>query len=135
MAGTSSLVLALAFMLVPTAAFLSIPGLIARLYSEEVAVTTLAISLLFYAGLFQLADAAQATGVSLLRSLNDVMLPSMISLLAFWVVGIPTGYWLAVHKGWNAQGIWIGYLIALVIQAGLFLRRFYGLVGRMNGPK
>jgi multidrug resistance protein, MATE family len=131
MAGTSSLVLAMVFMLVPTAAFLSIPGLIARLYSEETAVTTLAISLLFYAGLFQLTDAAQATGVSLLRSLNDVMIPSMISLLAFWVIGIPIGYWLAVYQGWNAQGMWMGYLIAIAIQAILFLRRFYGLVSRM----
>ncbi len=134
MAGNATLVLALVFILLPTAVFLCIPDTIARWYSEEAAVTTLAIPLLFYAGLFQLADAAQATGASLLRSLNDVMLPSMISFLAFWLVGIPIGYWLAIYQGWNAQGIWAGYLIALIIQAVLFLLRFYGLVGRMNSP-
>lgn len=128
MAGLSALALALLFMLLPTVAFLTLPGAIVACYTEEADVTRIAVSLLFFAGLFQFFDAAQATGVSLLRSLNDVLRPSVISLLAFWVIGVPLGYWLAVHQGWNARGIWVGYLVALIIQAVLFLQRFFVLL-------
>ena len=39
--------------------------------------------LLFFAGFFQIADAMQATSMSMLRSLNDVLWPSVISFVAF----------------------------------------------------
>jgi multidrug resistance protein, MATE family len=132
LAGTSTLCLAMLIILVPTLAFLIVPGFFARLYVEETAVIAIATSLVFLGGLFQFADAAQASSVSLLRSLNDVLVPSAISFVAFWLIGIPLGYWLAVHQGWKAQGIWMGYLVALIIQSVLFLKRFYGLVGRVG---
>jgi MATE family multidrug resistance protein len=68
----------------------------------------------------------------MLRALNDVKTPTLLSLLAFWVLGLPVGYWLAVHQGWNAKGIWVGYLIALLAQAGLFMLRFFHLTGRVG---
>jgi len=94
-------------------------------------VVKIATTLLFFAGFFQIADAMQATSMSMLRSLNDVLWPSVISFVAFWLIGLPIGYWLAAHQGWNAQGIWVGYLIALVIQASWFLRRFFSMVGKL----
>jgi multidrug resistance protein, MATE family len=65
-----------------------------------------------------------------LRSLNDIKVPSLLSFVAFWIIGIPLGYWLAVHQGWHAKGIWVGYLVALIIQAVLFLWRFFGHLQR-----
>jgi MATE family multidrug resistance protein len=115
-------------MLLPTVSFLLFPGSIVALYINDPAVISIATTLVFFAGLFQMADAMQASSISLLRSLNDVLQPSVISFVAFWLIGLPIGYWLAVHQGWNAKGIWMGYLIALIIQAGLFLRRFFKLV-------
>ena len=114
-----------------TAAFLLFPGSIVGLYINDPAVISIATTLVFFAGLFQLADAMQLASISMLRSLNDVFKPSLISFISFWLIGLPIGYWLAVHQGWNAKGIWVGYLVALIIQAGLFMRRFFGLVGRM----
>jgi len=131
MAGVSSIGLALLIMVLPTAAFLLFPGSIVALYIHDPKVVAIATTLVFFAGLFQIADAMQATSMSMLRSLNDVLLPSVISFIAFWMVGLPIGYWLAVHQGWNAEGIWVGYLIALIIQATWFLKRFFRLVERV----
>lgn len=131
MAGISSISMALVIMLIPTVCFLLFPGRIVALYIDDPAVASIAATLVFFAGLFQLADAAQASSISLLRSLNDVIRPSAISFIAFWLIGLPLGYWLATAQGWNARGIWMGYLVALIIQAVLFLRRFFGLVGRI----
>ena len=130
LAGVSSLLLAMLIMLAPTLAFLLFPGHIVRLYIGDPAVIGIATTLVFLAGLFQLADAAQASSISLLRALNDVLLPSAISFVAFWLIGIPLGYWLAVYQGWHAKGIWAGYLVALLVQAIWFAGRFFGLVRR-----
>jgi MATE family multidrug resistance protein len=134
MAGVAAIGLALLIMLIPTLSFLLFPGSIVSLYIQDPAVIAIATSLVFLAAFFELADAAQASSISLLRSLNDVVQPSVISLVAFWLIGLPIGYWLAVHQGWNAKGIWMGYLVALIIQAALFLRRFFRLVKNMDGP-
>ena len=131
MAGVATIGLSLLIMLLPTTAFLLFPGNIVALYINDPAVIGIATTLVFFAGLFQLADAMQLSSISMLRSLNDVLKPSVISFIAFWLIGLPIGYWLAVHQGWNAKGIWVGYLVALIIQAGLFMRRFFGLVGRI----
>lgn len=131
MAGVSAIGLALLIMVLPTTAFLLFPGSIVALYIQDPAVVSIATTLLFFAGFFQIADAMQATSMSMLRSLNDVLWPSVISFVAFWLIGLPIGYWLAVHQGWNAQGIWVGYLIALVIQASWFLRRFFSMVEKV----
>jgi multidrug resistance protein, MATE family len=134
-AGVACITLAMSFMLLPTAAFLLLPGQIVGWYIEEPQVAGLAVTLLFFAAMFQLADAAQASSISLLRAMNDVKIPSLLSFIAFWLVGLPIGYWLAFVQGWNAKGIWVGYLIALLIQAALFTRRFFTIVKRYSGKK
>jgi multidrug resistance protein, MATE family len=133
LAGVSALVLSTLLILLPTLLFFLAPRLLAGLYIQDEAVLSVAITLLFYAALFQLADATQATSISLLRALNDVLAPSIQSFVAFWVIGLPFGYWLAHAQGWNAKGIWMGYLVALLIQAFLFVRRFFKLVNQPFG--
>lgn len=128
MAGVATLILAMAIMLLPAAVFLFFPKTVVALYITDASVVGIAISLMLYAGLFQLADAAQAASISLLRALSDIKVPALLSFCAFWLVGLPLGYWLAVPLGWNAKGIWMGYLVALVLQAILFGVRFFTLV-------
>jgi multidrug resistance protein, MATE family len=132
LAGIATITLAMLFMVVPTVAFLLFPKSIASLYIEDPLVVSIATALLLFAGLFQMADAIQASSISLLRALNDVTRPSILSFIAFWLIGIPLGYWLAVHQGWNAKGIWVGYLVALLVQAAFFLRRFFHLVAHFD---
>lgn len=129
MAGVATMLLSLLIMLLPTALFIFFPKTIVSGYMQDTAVVNIAATLVFLAGFFQLADALQLASISMLRALNDVNRPTTISFLAFWVVGLPLGYWLAVPMGWNAKGIWIGYLVALILQAVLFVRRFFSLVG------
>lgn len=128
LAGIGTVLLGILIMLLPTVVFLFTPGTVVGWYMEDAAVVQIATSLVFMAGLFQLADAAQATSISLLRALNDIKIPALISFIAFWLVGLPLGYWLAMKQNWNAQGIWVGYLVALLIQASWFVYRFFQLI-------
>lgn len=130
LAGVATLTLAMLLITAPALAFLSFPRSIMWLYIDDPKVIGIGATLLFFAGLFQLADAAQASSISLLRALNDVLAPSAISFVAFWLIGLPLGYWLAVDQGWNAKGIWVGYLVALILQALAFVWRFFMMVQR-----
>jgi len=36
-------------------------------------------------------------------------------LIAYWVIGLPLGYYLCFHEGWGAPGMWTGLCLALIL--------------------
>jgi multidrug resistance protein, MATE family len=127
LSGFSAMLLAVGLVLLPALSFLLFPQSLARFFVNEAEVWGMASSLIVIAGFFQLSDAVQSVGISLLRGLEDTKLPSLISLIAYWVLGLPVGYWLAFYAGWGVQGVWVSFLIALTTQAVWFTLRFSSL--------
>jgi MATE family multidrug resistance protein len=87
-------------------------------------VVDLAISFLFFAALFQIADGAQAVGSGMLRGLHDARRPMIFALTGYWGIGLPLGVLLAFPLGLNGIGIWIGLSIGLAVVACLMIRRW-----------
>ncbi|AXC49278.1 MATE family efflux transporter [Paracoccus suum] len=85
----------------------------------------LVTKLLFWAALFQLADGLQAIALGLLRGIQDTRAPMLIAVVAYWLVGLPTGYVAGFILGYGPQGIWFGLLLGLAVAAVLLLRRFW----------
>ncbi len=93
------------------------------LYISDSAVIEQAATLLIFAALFQLSDGAQVLGLGALRGLSDVKIPTLLTFIAYWVLGIPIGYLLGFTFGMGGTGIWIGLTVGLTIVAvALFLR-------------
>jgi MATE family multidrug resistance protein len=126
-AGTVALILSGGFMAVCCLTFLSANEFLVSLYINDSIVTPIATSLIIIAGFFQLSDGIQVVGLGILRGIADVNVPTLITLFAYWVIGLPVGYLLAFHFDMNVQGIWIGLLIGLSISAVLLTVRFYRL--------
>lgn len=72
------------------------------------------------AALFQLMDGLQVTANGALRGLQDTRMPLLVSLVAYWVVGLGLGSWLAFGAGLGARGLWFGLTAGLTF-AGLAL--------------
>jgi multidrug resistance protein, MATE family len=87
-------------------------------------IAELAALLLVYAAIFQISDGAQAMGMGILRGIQDVKVPTLIALVAYWVVGIPLGYWLGFHAGWGPKGVWLGLAAGLSFAAAFLAWRF-----------
>lgn len=87
-------------------------------------VQSTAAVLLLWAAAYQVADGLQVVAMGALRGLEDVRIPTLIALLAYWVLGIPVGYLLGFVVGWGAGGIWIGLVVGLSVAAVLLLLRF-----------
>jgi MATE family multidrug resistance protein len=119
-AARAALIVGVAFMCCTAIIFTALPTLFARVYSEDVAVVTLAASLIPIAGVFQVFDGLQAVSAGVLRGLADTRYPMVIGLVGFWVVGLPISLWLAFPMRLGPQGLWWG-LVAGLVAVGLLL--------------
>lgn len=99
------------------------------IYTNDLAVHAVTTGLLFFAALYQIPDALQVTANGALRGFEDTTVPMMLTLVAYWGVGLPVGFILA-RTDWvvpmmGAAGFWIGLIAGLSTAAvllGLRLR-------------
>lgn len=93
-------------------------------YVNDEIVISYASSLLIIAALFQISDGTQAVGIGILRGLTDVKIPTAITFIAYWIVGLPVGYLFGFTFELGVQGVWIGLLLGLTTSAILLTLRF-----------
>ncbi len=91
---------------------------------DNTEVISIAAKLLIIAALFQISDAIQVTVLGALRGLQDVKIPTVITFIAYWIVGFPISYYLGLHTEYKSSGIWIGLLAGLTTSALLLYFRF-----------
>ncbi|MEC8422973.1 MAG: MATE family efflux transporter, partial [Myxococcota bacterium] len=100
-----------------------LPGPVVGLYTDDPGVLALAVRLLPMAAAFQLFDGVQAVCFGVLRGAGDVGVPAVFNVVGYWVIGLPLGWYLGVHRGPEPLAVWGGLVIALVIVATLLLGR------------
>jgi MATE family multidrug resistance protein len=93
-------------------------------YNTDPAVVAQAATLLTIAAAFQVSDGLQVVGLGALRGLEDVKVPSVVALLAYWAIALPLGYGLGFGLKMGAPGVWVGLLTGLTIVAAVLLHRF-----------
>jgi MATE family multidrug resistance protein len=124
-AGFCGIGLTLATQTLSAALMLGLPHAIASLYTRDPKVIALAVQLIMLAGLFQFSDGIQVASNGALRGLKDTRVPMAITLFAYWVIGMPLGWWLTFHRGMGASGMWVGLIAGLSVAAVLLFVRFW----------
>ncbi|WP_424986532.1 MATE family efflux transporter [Microbulbifer sp. S227A] len=84
------------------------------------------VLLLAVAALFQLVDGAQAMALGLLRGVQDTKVPMLMAAMSYWLIGIPTSYYLGFVLGMGGVGIWLGLVVGLACTAVFLMTRFWG---------
>lgn len=123
-AGYTGIALTLATQAVSATLMLSLPHAIAHIYSADPRVVALAAQLLVMAGLFQFSDGIQVVANGALRGLKDTRMPMLITVFAYWIVGMSLGAWLAFGAGHGVPGMWVGLIAGLTVAAVLLLARW-----------
>ncbi|HBT58210.1 MATE family efflux transporter [Halopseudomonas aestusnigri] len=118
------LVLALLFAAIAAIIMYTLASQIPLIYTQDPQVLALASSLFVLAALYQFSDAVQVACAGALRGFQDTRLPMLLTMIAYWLIGLPTGYvlgltdWLGPARG--PAGFWIGLIVGLS-SAALFL--------------
>jgi MATE family multidrug resistance protein len=94
------------------------------LYVEDQEVIEIASQLLIVAAVFQISDGIQVVGMGALRGMEDVKIPALIAVTSYWILGLPSGYFLAFVMDWGPNGVWMGLFIGLTVAAILLFWRF-----------
>jgi MATE family multidrug resistance protein len=122
--GISTMYTSLLYGLVCAVLFVAFKDSLPRIFNDNLMVVSMASTLLLWGALFQISDATQAVGVGLLRGIRDVKLPTAFVAIAYWVIGIPAGYYLAFPAKMGASGIWLGFVCGLTVSSVLLNFRF-----------
>ena len=123
-AGFIASLLGASIMLLSGVIFILFRNFLPTLYVNDEVVISYASSLLVIAALFQISDGTQAVGIGILRGLTDVKIPTAITFIAYWIVGLPVGYLLGFNFKMGVLGVWIGLLLGLTTSAILLTLRF-----------
>jgi len=100
---------------------------IAQLYNDNPAVVTLAAQLMMLAAIYQISDSIQVIGSGILRGYKDTRSIFFITFIAYWLLGLPSGYILAltdwVVPRMGPAGFWCGFIVGLTSAAVMMLWR------------
>lgn len=99
---------------------------VASAYTKDYNVMMLTSHFLIYAIFFQISDALQAPIQGILRGYKDVNVTFAMSLVSYWILGLPIGFIFAKYTDMGAFGYWIGLISGLALGAiGLAARLRY----------
>ena len=126
-AGRVGIGLAMVFAVISASIIFAFPEAIVHLYTQEPDVVELAVSLIFFAALFQIADGLQVAAAGALRGYKDTQRPMIYSVIAYWLVGMVVGTYLTFAQGMGPRGMWFGIIAGLSVAAVLLGGRFLKL--------
>ncbi len=98
---------------------------------DNLEVIALAAQLLLVAAFFQISDGIQVVVLGALRGIQDVKIPTLITFIAYWLIGFPISYFLGLHTGLKSMGIWIGLLTGLTASGLMLYLRFHILTKKL----
>lgn len=123
-AGLIGLVIMLFTQTLGAASMLLIPELIVGIYTDDAAITVIAVQLLFFSAIFQYADGIQICAAGALRGLKDTVIPMFINIVSYLLIGLSVGYYLTFNQVMGPAGMWIGMIVGLSFGAVLLMSRF-----------
>ena len=125
----SGLLVSVAFCAVMAVIFTQAPDPVARIYTQDPEIRTIAVGLLKLAILFIVLDMSAVVTSFALRAFKDTRYPFLVMTVAYWMVALPLGYYLGLAEAGSdlhgALGFWWAMILGVAIAAlmtGLRLR-------------
>ncbi|KGD72863.1 multidrug transporter [Tatumella morbirosei] len=110
---------------------------IALLYNDNPQVVLLAAHLMLLAAIYQFSDSVQVIGSGILRGYKDTRAIFFITLVSYWMLGLPFGYTLALTNvlvpAMGPAGFWCGFIIGLSAAAIMMTWRILRVQGMPQG--
>ena len=134
----SSTSLAVAFYVIGASVLFFMGEQIAALYSDDADVLLLAPVLMMYCVVFFFPETLQVMAIGILRGLKDSRTIFLVTIVAYWIVGMPIGY--SLGYGYlgdaleGAEGFWLGFIFSLTCASVLLGGRLLYLFIKEKNP-
>lgn len=132
LAGNSAFILVAITMAFFGLIFLCFHNILPTAFTASNEIAKISSSLLLIAALFQLFDGIQVTGLGVLRGMEDVQYPTIITLIGYWVIALPLAYLLAFKTELKVFGIWLALSFGLIFVALAMFLRFRKITSKKN---
>ena len=110
---------------------------ITSLYTSDPAVAAISTQLLFIAAIYQITDSIQVVGGGALRGYKDMKAIFICTFIAYWIIGLPSGYLLGntnlIVEKMGVYGYWIGFIIGLTSSAIMLSTRLLWMHRQSRG--
>lgn len=100
-------------------------------FTDTSEVVSIAATLLLASAIFQISDSLQVIVLGALRGLQDVKIPTIITFIAYWLIGFPISFFLGKADAYGSLGIWIGLIAGLTSAAIMLYIRFHFLTKKL----
>uniref|UniRef100_UPI00404A62DA MATE family efflux transporter n=1 Tax=Gelidibacter sp. TaxID=2018083 RepID=UPI00404A62DA len=100
-------------------------------FTDTSEVVSIAATLLLASAIFQISDSLQVIVLGALRGLQDVKIPTIITFIAYWLIGFPVSFFLGKAEVYGSLGIWIGLIAGLTSAAIMLYIRFHFLTKKL----
>ena len=95
-------------------------------------IIALGTTLLMMAAIFQVFDSGQVMILGSLRGFKDTKVPMLMAAFGYWVVGLPSSYYLGIYLDFGAPGVWVGLALGLAVVCFLLSLRFKFIYTMLN---
>ena len=124
--------LVIVFMLLCAFVFAIFNQQLPTIISNDSIVISTAAKLLIISVVFQFFDGTQVVGLGILRGMGDVNIPTLITFIAYWIIGIPCAYIFGIYFKIGIEGIWYGLALGLSTSSILLFIRYKIIIKRLE---
>ena len=100
---------------------------LAMLFSKDPALIGIAAPMIAFTAIILIVDGGQGIMINALRGRQDIWIPSIIQVFAFFAVMLPSAYFIAFKGGHGIMGLMEGILIGSTLSVTLLIWRFHWL--------
>ncbi len=126
-AGLTGIWISIVFMVVASVVFIWGRYFFPTFYVEDKEVIEFSANLMIIAAFFQIFDGIQAVGIGILRGIQDVKVPTLITFASYWLLALPMGYVMGFVWNLSLNGVWFGLVLGLFTASVALTSRFLSL--------
>ena len=103
------------FMACSAAVFGSIPKYLVEFFTNDTELINICIPIIYILCIFQLFDGIQISLAGIFKGIKKTSYVLLANFVAYWLVSLPLGYYLAFVKNMKLVGFWIGLVSAACV--------------------
>jgi MATE family multidrug resistance protein len=103
--------------------FVTLRNYLPLIFNSDPKVVKIVATFLIFVSIYQISDGIQGIAISVLRGVQQVRITSIVAFIAYMLINLPVGYFLAFVFGFGPNGLWFGYIFGLTVAAIVLNRK------------